>query len=362
MNLLSRIFKPLTAFILGAVMLAVSSCEKNGSGSEDGAVTNVIFTISMGELDAGTRASNEDWTDYDPKDEGTDFENKIDVSKLYVYFYDNNGAFVAAAQGLRLSAVANSKNVYQVVGKLDIPDGELVNGTFSERMAVFANMDKPGETALLADATDVSDMTFSFDPEHPSYLPMWGLKTVRIEFAAGKRIELDDTYLLRSMAKITVSLTQEMIDKGYAIDSLALNRYNTVGYCLPGVINGLGDTQDLTFANTFHVNESALNDGRLGFAGENSTSSKNLYVPEFDNSANPSTISIKLKKDGVSEGKSYTLRFTQYDSNNVATDAKFNITRNHWYQYKVYKYSEHEMRATLSVRQWNRIVHEDIIL
>ena len=227
--------------ILSVLLMAglLGSCQSDtdtnaSAGSDD---VKVMFTLTMADPVAGTRAANTSWTDYDPKDVGTTFENAIDVSKLSVYFYDVDYNFVARVHNVTLSPVKNN---------------QLVNNNFTGKMAVFANMQQPDSTVKLT-STAVTTASYNYS-NTPSVMPMWGMQNVSIDLKPGVRNTLPDVNLLRSMAKVTVELSSEMQQKGWSLNSVVLNAHNLQGYCMPAgdSIAKAGATEALTFAQSFH--------------------------------------------------------------------------------------------------------------
>jgi len=348
--------------ILSVLLMAglLGSCQSDtdtdaSAGSDD---VKVMFTLTMADPVAGTRAANTSWTDYDPKDMGTTFENAIDVSKLSVYFYDVDYNFVARVHDVTLSPVSGSANQYYVLGYMPVKNNQLVNNNFTGKMAVFANMQQPDSTVKLT-STAVTTASYNYS-NTPSVMPMWGMQNVSIDLKPGVRNTLPDVNLLRSMAKVTVELSSEMQQKGWSLNSVVLNAHNMQGYCMPAgnSIAKAGATEALTFAQSFHPLASASTDG-IQFTG------KPLYIPEYDNTTTgvtPATITLTLSKGSVTYSDSYTLKFVQYDDNDQATTNAYDIVRNHWYRFTVYKLSEHDIDVKLQVKPWNEVDHDPIIM
>ena len=197
---------------------------------------------------------------------------------------------------------------------------------------------------------------------------MWGVRTVSFAATPGTQQQLNDVYMLRAVAKVTVQL-DETIMKGWTIEAITMNRWNNKGYCLPSWVDGLNDTQALSFNESEHVytDNDVLQTTPLDFtASTASTVSKNLYLPEYDNTSagvTPATMSVKLRKpDGTSEGQTYTLKFVKYDDKDAPTDAPYDIVRNHWYQYHVYKLSEHKIGVKVTVKPWYYVEHKQIVM
>ena len=366
-----------TAMLAVLIAGTLAACSGQDDDDKNGNAITVQFTLSVNEASTSTRATappegTGTWQNYDPQGEADDYENAIDVDKLNVYFYNTSGDYVGKVDNMTAYRDATKKNVYHIVGKMDIPTDDLVNNQFAGRMVVYANMDTPSTAAWTSTSTDILSASYTFDPANPTYIPMWGVRSVSFTATPGTQQTLDDVYMLRATAKVTVQL-DETIMKGWTIERITMNRWNNKGYCLPSWVDGLNDTQALSFNQSEHIytatgDEAAvLQTTPLDFtASTASTTSKNLYLPEYDNTSagvTPATISVMLRKpDGTSEGKTYTLQFAQYDSNDAPTGSPYDIVRNHWYQYTIYKNSERTLSVKLTVRKWNVETHPTIVM
>lgn len=361
---------------LAALSLVACSQDVDSDDAQKN-IVSVYFTLSVNEAAASVAAKSratappegtDTWQSYDPKGEADDYENAIDVDKLNVYFYKVDGSYAGKVDDMTAYRDDTKKNVYHIVGKMNIDKDNLVNDQFTGRMVVYANMDTPATSPWTSGSTDVLDQSYSFSPSAPTYIPMWGVRTVSFAATPGTQQQLNDVYMLRAVAKVTV-LLDETIMKGWTIEAITMNRWNNKGYCLPSWVDGLNDTQALSFNESEHVytDNDVLQSTPLDFtASTASTVSKNLYLPEYDNTSagvTPATMSVKLRKpDGTSEGQTYTLKFVKYDDKDAPTDAPYDIVRNHWYQYHVYKLSEHKIGVKVTVKPWYYVEHKQIVM
>lgn len=362
---------------LAALSLVACSQDADSDDTQKN-IVSVYFTLSVNEAEASVAAKSRStappegtgtWQSYDPKGEADDYENAIDVDKLNVYFYKVDGTYAGKVDDMTAYRDDTKKNVYHIVGKMNIDKDNLVNDQFTGHMVVYANMDQPSTTAKWADDA-VHNITYSYDPNNPTYIPMWGVKKVSFSTTAGTQQNLDEVSMLRAMAKVSVQLDTEIM-KGWTISSISIDRWNNTGYCLPGVISGLDDTKGLTFNNSLHVftgsgEATAIQTTPIDFtAATASTASKNLYLPEYDNTSTgvtPATLSVTLTDpDGKKDGP-YKLKFVQYDGSDAPTGAPYDIVRNHWYQYTIYKNAERTLTVKLTVRKWNREDHPEIVM
>ena len=364
--------------LMALAALSLVACSQNADSDDTQKnIVSVYFTLSVNEAEASVAAKSRStappegtgtWQSYDPKGEADDYENAIDVNKLNVYFYKVDGTYAGKVDDMTAYRDDTKKNVYHIVGKMNIDKDNLVNDQFTGRMVVYANMDTPATLPWASTSTDILGQSYSFNPSAPTYIPMWGVRSVSFDASPGTQQNLDDVYMLRAVAKVTVQL-DETIMKGWTIEAITMNRWNNKGYCLPSWVDELNDTQDLTFNQSENVYNATdvLQTTPIDFtAATASTASQNLYLPEYDNTSagvTPATISVKLRKpDGTSEGQTYTLQFVKYDDKDAPTGTPYDIVRNHWYKYTIYKNTERTLSVKLTVRKWNKETHPTIVM
>lgn len=343
---MSKLLKYILTFIW---CMALMSCGDDAV-TDDNKVS-IVFTLSMPGATT-TRASG----DQDPVEEGSFQENSIDQNRLHVVFYDNNGKFVGAVE--RLSLVKLSATLYQVVGSMNLKGKQLsANREFSGKVVVFANINDVNEKADYT-SDEVSQLYFSY-PSGSSYIPMWGCKKlVNVRLEAGKQVDISVVNLLRAMAKISVYLRQDMKDNGYALSQVTLSKYNTRGYCLPELDNykDLDDADNLVHSKYSHFYDSPSSD-------ELDMTNRTVYVPEFQNIGKgdaAASIHLRLKgPDGIEEA--FTLNFVNY-LNGAPTTEAFDLVRNHYYQYEVYRGDDGKIRVQLTVRKWWKETHDEILM
>ena len=88
-----------------------------------------------------------------------------------------------------------------------------------------------------------------------------------------------------------------------------------------------------------------------------------LYIPEYDNinaaADKKATITLKLMCEGEDDG-TYTLQFCNYTNGAPDPTTLYNIQRNHYYEYTVYK--DDRVKIALTVKEWNKRGHSEIIM
>lgn len=387
-------------------MLALSACSSDDSAAEaDSQSVVVVFQLSIPRTEAAsTRATTETVA------AGTDLEHRL--SSLHVVLYDKQGNFIAQEYGLRItplstSTTGNYEYTANVEVSMEVPEAYRTTTAFEGELVVYANTGIPASANYVG--TDISDLTFQL-PSYtaPDALPMWGMRAItaddNVVLTAGTRNDLtgsDAIDLMRSVAKVTVDLTPEMVADGWTFEDLSLTHYNQTGYVLPnGYSKATGDTYSFASATDLMayygdnkdnnsrfraysktengvttINSGALENLKFNFNNETKpTEGLPVYIPEYDNKTEgvtPATIQIKLKQNGKSEGKTYELKFAKYNStpddatgdfDKLVSGTEFNIVRNTWYQYHVYKLSQHKIGVTLEVKPWYYVEHDPIVM
>lgn len=359
--------------LLCLFMFASCSSDNDDTTQDETKTVKVQLTITVGSpkdvTRAGTRAAlptraNTDWTDPDPTEEGTTDENYIDPSELHIIVYDNNGNYVAQVENM-VVAPTSTTGQYLVTGDINIAQSRITNNSFSGRVSVYANVLATIDWTSPA-STVQQNLNYSYEAaKSTGIIPMWGTKTTTLDLRGGSTNDIDDIYLLRALAKITVKLRDDMIPRGVTLDGTTLNRYNTAGYCLPGKID-VADTRNLTYAQAFHVYNNTTQDGTLIVPNntmdfgltDNATSTTDLYVPEYENSNPDNTASITVRvKFSDGDTRSVTFDFGNYTDGDWSS--YLNIYRNHHYVFNIYG---DQLKIEVKEEPWTVIEHPDINL
>ena len=238
----------------------------------------------------------------------------------------------------------------------------LVGNHVEGKMVVYANFDM-NEDDLQKDYNDTGIAGKSFGYEtNPKYLPMWGVKKVSFTLTAGKRQDFSDIDLLRAVAKVKVNLSSKMKSDGWSIYSMQLFNYNDKGYCMPKKYAECEQTASLTHEEFENFLVSRKQDAITMI------DNVPIYLPEYQNigknEADRCVIKLKLKLNGNVENneKEYTLRFIDYtDSGGEGTTIN-DIVRDHYYTFEVYKGSNGQNLVKLTVRKWNVLTHDEIVM
>lgn len=367
-----RYAEGLLKFLLATAMawlgcIALVSCDQGDTESEN-AEAHITLTLCLKgtDTDNNTRigqsggkqiASRSE--DDEPKDPGTEMENRIDFSRFHVVFYQANQQMAGILQNMVLVHLGG--NIYRLTGSLPVSNKVLVGNHFEGKMVVYANFDM-SEADLQKDYnhTDIAQKAFDYEA-NPKYLPMWGVEKVNFTLAAGKRQDLSDIELLRAVAKVKVYLSNDMKKNGWSIHSMQLFNYNNKGYCMPGKYTDCEQTASLTHEEFEHFYNSRQT------SGITMIDDVPIYLPEYQNNgkedANKCVIKLKLARNGIVESdKEYTLRFIDYTDQGTEGTTINDIVRDHYYIFEVYKGSNGHNLVKLTVKKWNVRNHDEIVM
>ena len=363
----------LLKFLLATAMawlgcIALVSCDQGDTGTEN-TEAHITLTLCLKGTDTDnntrigqpggkqiTSRSEDDETD----EPGTEMENSIDLSRFHVVFYQENQQMAGILQNMVLVHLGG--NIYRLTGSLPVSNKVLVGNHFEGKMVVYANFDM-SEEDLQKSYNDEAIAQKSFGYEaNPKYLPMWGVKKVSFTLTAGKRQDFSDIDLLRAVAKVRVSLSSKMKSDGWSIYSMQLFNYNNKGNCMPKKYAECEQTASLThedFENFYDSKQTG---------GITMTENVPIYLPEYQNTekneADRCVIKLKLKLNGNVENneKEYTLRFIDYTDSGAEGTTTNDIVRDHYYTFEVYKGSNGQNLVKLTVRKWNVLEHEEIVM
>ena len=355
--------------LAGLFGMLTTSCSQEVEGLEEVVEKQKVmlrFTIALDEPKATSRS----WNGYDEDDNtprndeklGTIDENKI--NNVHALLYDLNGVLMGKLDTATPEVVESSANehVYTVVGSVEVDADKVSNLDF--KLMVLANCSSPANLNETDTHTFVNPNT-----TNGNGIPMWGIATytgvdLRNSLTAGTAYDLTNVtsnqapvYMLRSMAKIEVTLSEETIASGYSLSGASLNKSFNNGYVVPAYKNENGNqltlealaaTTDLGIDEVFHPMQNGATTDNAVFTGSNNTFY--IYVPEYDTSDNtPLEIGLTLTNGGSSETKSF--KHGQY------TDGSFqnawDVIRNHYYKYTVSMKNGADLEVIIEINPWN---------
>ena len=351
---INRYKSTLTVSLMFCLLSTMSCGFDDGYDNEDQNDDAVRVAFRMSYANGNTRAANEGWDDYDPKDDGTAYENAINTEQLQIKVCDENGTIIGDVENvIAINNGTDTNPDYSITGTWENAADKLSK---AKKIMVFANCGTsivtPGNIQNLAFARSATTQ----------YIPMWGVTTLTNELVVGKSNNLGTIDLLRSLAKVKVKLADGMKSRKYSLGAMQLNNYNTSGYTLPLTYNTVASTAAIRFGNSLHANSSWAQSIVMTGDGDESIM---LYIPEYDNinaaADRKATISLQLMRDGEEEGN-YTLHFCNYTPEGAPDAAStYNIQRNHYYEYTV-GLTDDQVKIVLNVKEWNLRQHDEIIM
>lgn len=326
---------------IGIATLMLASCTQDELlPMPDANKMQVVFTLALGDSSSRSRATssweqNEGGTD---STIGNEIDNEIGLNQLQVVLYKNDGSFLGKVANLQYYQTEQA-NVYQFVGNLSINTQQQLDC----KIMVFANLD---EYNVISEDTDLAQLSFPYDSR---YIPMWGVSSINVTVKPGERTTLQEPiYLLRAMAKVEVTLDNNLIASGHSLENVALENYNALGYCLPVGYKEVPSTEELDTEKVFNVYSSSPEEGQKLSFRQNEDKSYALYVPEYQNvGTNGAASRMKV----TIKGKVYNLDFKYYD-----TGTAFNLIRNHYYKFNIKSITSDEIEGQLyyEVVNWDR--------
>ena len=351
---INRYKSTLTVSLMFCLLSTMSCGFDDGYDNEDQNDNAVMVAFRMSYANGNTRAANEGWDDYDPKDDGTAYENAINTEQLQIKVCDENGTIIGDVENvIAINNGTDTNPEYSITGTWENAADKLSK---AKKIMVFANCGTsivtPGNIQNLAFARSATTQ----------YIPMWGVTTLTNELVVGKSNNLGTIDMLRSLAKVKVRLADGMKARKYSLGAIQLNNYNTSGYTLPLTYNTAASTAAIRFGNSLHANSSWAQSIAMTGDGDESIM---LYIPEYDNinaaTDRKATISLQLMRDGEEEGN-YTLHFCNYTPEGAPDAAStYNIQRNHYYEYTVGR-TDDQVKIVLNVKKWNLRQHDEIIM
>lgn len=351
---INRYKSTLTVSLMFCLLSTMSCGFDDGYDNEDQNDNAVMVAFRMSYANGNTRAANEGWDDYDPKDDGTAYENAINTEQLQIKVCDENGTIIGDVDNvIAINNGTDTNPEYSITGTWENAADKLSK---AKKIMVFANCG----TSIVTPG-NIQDLAFARSAT-TQYIPMWGVTTLTNELVVGKSNNLGTIDMLRSLAKVKVRLADGMKARKYSLGAMQLNNYNTSGYTLPLTYNTAASTAAIRFGNSLHANSSWAQSIAMT---NNDDESIMLYIPEYDNinaaTDRKATISLQLMRDGEEEGN-YTLHFCNYTPEGAPDAAStYNIQRNHYYEYTVGR-TDDQVKIVLNVKKWNLRQHGEIIM
>lgn len=319
-------FEKLRFLFILLTVYTLSSCNSiidDAPCADDGVLKKVMFTLTVDDAGRQTRAA---WEEGYITAEAVPYDNRIAYDGLRVFFFSTAGSYIGEVANLMHWPVSESE--YRLAG--DVTALQLKSGT-QYKVMVFANC-HANVGDLDGTYYDLSNVVYPY-----GYIPMWGV--MQFEADGSEQQDAGEIALLRSMAKVEVVLSNEMLANGYSLDAAFLNNHNSKGYCVPSGWSSVAYTTALDqeqCMNAFH----SYVDTPLALYEYEPGRRYWIYVPEFNvlhTADNRPNISVTLG-DGTQEPLEFpnSIRFGSYDANGDLVDkSEANIVRNHIYRFNI---------------------------
>ena len=97
---INRYKSTLTVSLMFCLLSTMSCGFDDGYDNEDQNDDAVRVAFRMSYANGNTRAANEGWDDYDPKDDGTAYENAINTEQLQIKVCDENGTIIGDVENV----------------------------------------------------------------------------------------------------------------------------------------------------------------------------------------------------------------------------------------------------------------------
>lgn len=197
-------------------------------------------------------------------------------------------------------------------------------------------VEQNGSGYNLAGAQVTIDQLLLDGGDSQDYIPMWGVQTVSVDELTSDDPETErpTIYVLRSMAKVEVELSDDLSDQGYTLTQLSMTNLNANGYCLPKTAVSKQATEFLDLSESFNPLASYLYNKTVSGDAESLV----MYVPEYSNLYSPATIQVTLKHNdnGVITMlvPQQAIEFKTY-TDGQATGTTYDIHRNHNYRFVI---------------------------
>lgn len=317
----------------------------------------VTFTLDAGSH-AMTKAGEDDdpdWNGVGTEDIGGSFENRINATNIIVFAYSANGDFIAQLPVLKMDRAMSTISFLCAFKEAFYK----FNNEF--KIVVLANCVTPQYGITYNGLVPNLNSLIYLRPSDPTtgYIPMWGVKKHTLAKDASGAVksnqDLGTISMLRAMAKIGVSLSDELQKDGFRIkkNSLTLNYARYTGYSLPKLWNmpDVYETMDLYHKKSFNPATGAIIKN-INTYGYDDNGGYYIYVPETKNNdpefvkstdEDPADLSLALSIEKEVNGqvvKTYDfayangIKFRNYVSGFPEGDA-FDILRNHHYDYVI---------------------------
>lgn len=281
------------------------------------------------------------WGDGYTEADADEFESRID--DVAVFLVDASDASVVKGSVTVGPVAAETESdgsvIYRFSGILSttLTDSELAkNNTYS--IVALANMpdsETPGQLGFARLGLPSASFTS---------IPMWGKAPAQLGgIERGKVHDLGEISLLRSMAKVRVSVSEDLQKdeaKNVTLTSLSVSNCYGEGIAAPGEWKTVSETGKVLLHNANVPSGSAVRE--FGVQSESGTTALWFYTPEYDNQADREFL-IKVGYKVADEEREGEIHLCKYaDGKPLAPARLWPVVRNHIYSYEITGVGESE--------------------
>lgn len=301
--------------------------------------------------------------------ENDEMDQVIDPDNLHILIFNSSSEkLIAWVMNARMSNdPENNKQDFSGLLSKSIDDFKTAVGFTQEAVEgseviilALANWTRGNVNLPLKEGMNLSDLEndqkkFSWDASRSvmdnGYIPMWGQCRAKVTFSDGK-VTLPTVKLLRSLAKVRITLNNASTANSYDMMSVQIQNYDKIGYYLPKDIRSeateeggatplKSSTEELSVNDCFNPYKSSclVSTGLIELPAN--TKSYTLYLPEQINDGTDTDatslpiINITLKSLG-SEGDETSRECVLWFTNTGRNDGTpKNIIRNHQYDFTI---------------------------
>ena len=348
----------------------------------------LVFTITMDHSYTATRATratransadnDTTWKDTQNRVDAETAEDAIQSMQVILFTQQTDESnntyytFLTTVAQMELTSSTDTDNnttTFTYTGV--IPTGTILTGeAFNARIVILANCSIDvssfnGNTKYTD--TEIGEALYTMTKSNNQIsisstgIPMWGTTTGSWTFTKGEKTDIGSLALLRAMAKIKVSLDDDMINNGYRIVTASLQGFSdNKGYIHPTGYGTVDKTEDLTVGDsTFHAYTSSTDtQDSLTFFTYADSSYAYIYVPEYETpSSDAASINVHIYRYG-DDGKDYCnkveLQLREYINGKVtsSSDSLIDLVRNHILSYTLSRTATSTVTITTNDYEW----------
>jgi len=190
------IIRTVVVLLLCVAMTACS--DDDGVGAIAKNDVRVAFTMMVADA-ASTRAANEGWDIYDPKQPGIEDENMINTDDLRIAICDGMGNIIGDVETITVTPMSDpSGTKYAITGVWKNAKDDIAR---AKKIMIVANCN-----ATKLSTIDLPDLKYNIDTETRKYIPMWGVAALPALTLGTQTDMTEQIYLLRAMAKVKDAL------------------------------------------------------------------------------------------------------------------------------------------------------------